>query len=299
MKTGNGDLADRPLGRRGPADLDRHPLDERHDRGLVDEAHLEVELGELRLAVAAQVLVAEAAGDLEVAVDARDHQQLLELLGALGQGVDVARLEAARDDEVARALRGALDQDGGLDLDEAVGVVDLADRLDEAAAQQEAALHRLAPDVEVAVLEAEGLVDRRVGVVEVERRRLRLVEDPHGAGLELDVAGRELRVLRAGLAPLDDALERHDELGSQAAGLGVRLGGVARVDHHLRDPVPVAQVDEDQLPVVAPPVDPAGELRRRARVVRPQVPAGVGAVGRGEADGVGGHGRAPGTRRWA
>ncbi len=52
-------------------DLDRHRLDEGHHRLLVDEAHLEVELGELGLAVAAQVLVAVAAGDLEVAVDAR------------------------------------------------------------------------------------------------------------------------------------------------------------------------------------------------------------------------------------
>jgi hypothetical protein len=49
------------------------------------EAHLEVELGELRLAVAAEVLVAEAARDLEVAVDAGHHQQLLELLRALGR----------------------------------------------------------------------------------------------------------------------------------------------------------------------------------------------------------------------
>ena len=71
---------------------------------LVDEAHLEVELGELGLAVAAQVLVAVAARDLEVAVDAGDHQQLLELLRALRQRVDVARLEARRHDEVAGAL---------------------------------------------------------------------------------------------------------------------------------------------------------------------------------------------------
>ena len=76
----------------------------RHHRVLVDEAHLEVELGELRLAVAAEVLVAEAAGDLEVAVDAGDHQELLELLRALRQGVDGARLEPRRDDEVAGAL---------------------------------------------------------------------------------------------------------------------------------------------------------------------------------------------------
>ena len=127
------ELLDGAVGRRRPRDLDDHLLDEGHDRVLVDEAHLEVELGELRLAVAAQVLVAEAAGDLEVAVDAGDHQQLLELLRALRQRVDAPRLEPRRDDEVARALGRRLDEDRRLDLDEAVGVVDLADRLDEAA----------------------------------------------------------------------------------------------------------------------------------------------------------------------
>ena len=39
-----------------------------------------------------------------------DHQQLLELLRALRQGVDRARLEARRHDEVAGALGRALDQ---------------------------------------------------------------------------------------------------------------------------------------------------------------------------------------------
>ena len=38
---------------------------------LVDERHLDVELGELRLAVGARVLVAEAARDLVVALEAR------------------------------------------------------------------------------------------------------------------------------------------------------------------------------------------------------------------------------------
>ena len=114
-------------------DLDDHRLDEVHDRGLVDEAHLEVELGELRLAVAAEVLVAEAARDLEVAIDARDHQQLLELLRALRQRVDVARLEPARDEEVAGALGRGLDQVRRLDLDEAGLVVRVADRVDEPA----------------------------------------------------------------------------------------------------------------------------------------------------------------------
>jgi len=79
----------------------RHELlDEGVDVLLVDEARLDVELGELRLAVGAQVLVAEAAGDLVVALDARDHQQLLEQLWRLRQGVDGARRLARGHQEV-------------------------------------------------------------------------------------------------------------------------------------------------------------------------------------------------------
>jgi hypothetical protein len=83
-------------------------------------------------AVAAQVLVAHAARDLEVAVDARHHQDLLELLRALGQGVDAPRLEPRRHDEVTRALGRALDQERRLDFDEAVLLVHRPNRIDEA-----------------------------------------------------------------------------------------------------------------------------------------------------------------------
>ena len=63
---------------------------------LLDEGHLEVELGELGLAEAAQVLVAEAAGDLVVALVAAHHQQLLEQLRRLRQRVERARPHARR-----------------------------------------------------------------------------------------------------------------------------------------------------------------------------------------------------------
>ena len=205
-------LQDRPLGCRRLADLDGNQLDELHHGCLVHEAHLEVELGELRLAVAAQVLVAVAAGDLEVAVEPGDHQQLLELLRALRKRVDAARLETRRDDEVAGAFRGALDQRRRLDLDEPVRVVDLADRLDHPAAQQEPPLHRLAANVQVAVLEADALVDRRIGFVDIERRGLGLGQDLDGARAELDLARGELRVLRSGQPPCDLAGGAHHEL---------------------------------------------------------------------------------------
>ena len=73
----------------------------------VGEAHLRVELHELELPVGAQVLVAQAAGDLVVAVEAADHQQLLEQLRALRQRVELARRQPRRHHEVARALRAS------------------------------------------------------------------------------------------------------------------------------------------------------------------------------------------------
>ena len=284
------DLLDRPVGRRRPRHLDGHRLDEAHHGLLVDEAHLEVELGELRLAVATQVLVAIAARDLEVAVDARDHEQLLELLRALRQGVDAARLEPARDDEVAGALGCRLDERRRLDLDEPVRVMDLADGLDHAAAEQQAVGHRLASDVEVAVLEAQALVDRRIGLVDVERRRLRLGQDLEVGRAQLDLAGRQARVLGPGETAGDLARDGDDELAAHPAGDLVGLRGVGLVDDDLGEAVAVAQVQEDQLAVVAAPVDPAGQPGVRAGIGRPQLAGGVGPIRRGEAGGRGRHG---------
>ena len=54
-----------------------HALREVHDILLADEGGLDVDLGELRLAVMTQILVPVAAGDLVVAVHPGHHQQLL------------------------------------------------------------------------------------------------------------------------------------------------------------------------------------------------------------------------------
>ncbi len=71
-----------------------HVLDRGHHIVLLDEAHLHVHLRELGLTVGAQVLVAEALGHLVVALHAADHEELLQELRALRQGVEVARLGA-------------------------------------------------------------------------------------------------------------------------------------------------------------------------------------------------------------
>ena len=96
--------------------------DEAEDVVLVDEARLHVELRELELSVGAQVLVAHAARDLVVAIEAADHQELLGDLGTLRQDVELAGLQARRHDELARALRRRRPEQRRLDLAETLRV---------------------------------------------------------------------------------------------------------------------------------------------------------------------------------
>jgi hypothetical protein len=128
--------AGRGLGRRqhGPGDDGEHVV-------LVGERHLCVELHELELAIGAQVFVAQAPGDLEVAVEAADHEELLEELRALRQGVERAGLEAGGNDEVARSLRGRCDEHRRLDLDEALLLHRPPDGAVDRGAQAQVALH--------------------------------------------------------------------------------------------------------------------------------------------------------------
>ena len=161
----------------GPADaledVRQQPLVDRDHVLDVDEGHLDVELGELGLAVGAGRLVAEAARHLVVALEAGDHQQLLEQLRRLRQRVEGALLLAAGDEEVAGALGGRAGQDRRLDVDEALAVEELAHRRDDPVAQHQRLAHLLAAQVEVAVAQPRVLADLAAEALDLEGRRLR------------------------------------------------------------------------------------------------------------------------------
>ena len=89
---------------------------------LVGKGHLHVQLVELAGgAVAPGVLVPEAGGNLEVPVKPRGHQQLLELLRRLGQSVELAGVLPSGHQVIPGALGGGGGEDGGGDLQEALG----------------------------------------------------------------------------------------------------------------------------------------------------------------------------------
>ena len=236
---------------------------------LADEAHLHVHLHELVLAVGAQVLVAQAAGHLVVAVDTGHHQQLLEQLRRLRQGVERAGLLARRHEELAGAFGRRRHEHRRLDLDEALGVHRVAHGGVDRRADPQVLLHPLATQVEVAVLEADVLVDVVGAGVDRERRRVGLAQHLDDTVADLDLAGREVGVDRALRALADDAGDPHDVLAAHVDVV---------VDDALDDARVVAQVDERQvLAVLATAADPAADADGLADVRRAQVAAQVGA----------------------
>ena len=217
----------------------------------VDEAHLEVELGELRLPVGAEVLVPEAAGDLVVPLEPADHQQLLEQLRRLRQGVPLARLQPDRDDEVARALRRGAGEVRRLHLGETVPVHDLAGDPADLRAHAHGLRRPLPAQVEVAVLVAD-VVRRRLVGLDRERQRRRRREHLEGGGGDLDLAGGQLRVLVALRTAADLTGHEHAVLVAQVVGLLL-------ADDDLDVSRGVAEVEEDDAAVVAAAGHPAGE----------------------------------------
>jgi hypothetical protein len=254
--------------------LGHEPLHDREEVVAVEERGLDVDLRELGLPVEPEILVPEAAHDLEVALEPRHHQDLLEELGRLGERVEAPPGQPARDQEVAGALRGRAREHRRLDLDEALAVEVVAHGPADLVAEQEVAHHERAAEVEVPVPEPERL-HRLLALVERERERLRFVEDLDRLDQHLDLAGREARVDGPLRAPLDQPADGEDELGPDAADRRVGGGVRGRVEDELGDPLAVPEVDEDQAAVIAPAVRPAHEGGRPPGIRRAERPARV------------------------
>ena len=137
---------------------------------MAKEGALDVDLGEFRLAVGPEVLVAEAPGNLVVTLDAADHEQLLEKLRALGEGIEAALLRPRGDEVIAGPFRGREVEARGLDLEEAVFLEILPGRAADLRPGPQPLGEDRAAQVEIAVFEARLL--EGIGFVGDDERRL-------------------------------------------------------------------------------------------------------------------------------
>ncbi len=261
----------RPLAHDRLGRVEHRLVDERHHVVLVDEARLGVELHELILAISPHVLVAEATGDLVVAIDAADHQQLLEELRALRQRVERTGARARRHEELAGTLGRRRHQHRRLDLDEALSLHRCPDRAVHLGADAEVALHPLATHVEIPIAKPDRLVDLVGALVDGERRWLGDREHLDSAVTDLDIAGGEVRVRGAIGARTYRAADSYHVLRPEIRGA---------IDDALHQPGVIADVDEREvLAVLAPTRHPSADGDLPPRVGCAELAAKVGALG--------------------
>ena len=244
---------------------------------LRDEAHFEVELIEFaRATVGARVFVAEAGRDLEIAVEARDHQQLFEHLRRLRQRIEFAGMDAAGHQIVARALGRRGGQDRGLEFGEALIGHAAAQAGNHVRTQHDVGVQAFAAQIEEAVFQADVLriilfaCDRHR---QFDRRRL----DRDVARAHFNRARRQVRVDRFGRARDDVAGDRHHAFGTQA--VEDRERRIAAVGDDLGKPIMVAQIDEQQPAMVALAMHPSRDADRLADLFGAKLAAIMGAIG--------------------
>ena len=151
----------------------------------------------------------------------------------------------------------------------------LADGQRDVVAQAEVALHLGPAQVDVAVLEADffvldGFFRRR------KRRQASVIEDQQLGGLDFDFAGGHFGVDGVRVAEADFAHGGDDVFRADLFALEMAIGRELFVKHDLGDAGAVAEVEEDEVAVVAAAVDPAHEHNLLAGVGGAQVAAEVG-----------------------
>jgi hypothetical protein len=161
----------------------------------------------------------------------------------LRQRKELTRMNAARHEEVARALRRRFGQNRRLDLPEPLVVEVVSQRQRDAVAKPKVALQSRPPQIEVAILEPDLLGD--VGVLRNgERRSLGLIQNANVARPHLHLAGWHARVGRLWRTPLHATFNGNDILRAQAFGAVEQFFGPFHDD--LRVPVAVANIDKEQ-----------------------------------------------------
>ena len=236
------------------------PFHQLLDLRLIEERSLDVELGEFRLPVRAQIFVPKTAHDLIVALEARNHQQLLVNLRRLRQREKFSRMGAAGHQVIARALRRRLGEHRRLDVDEARVIEIVPHRARDPMPQQQSLAHFFAPQIDIAKAQPHLFADM---LVELKRQGLRTVQNLEFLAQHLDLAGLQVGIRGAGRPRPDHPGNLQHELIAHAF-RHREHGGLVRIEYDLQQPLPVAQIDENDAAMVPAAMGPARDGDRLA-----------------------------------
>ena len=258
----------------------QHAFDQLKNVLLSDERGFDIDLSELWLAICPEVFVAKTAGNLEIALHASNHEQLLVLLRCLRKRVKITGAETGWNEEVASAFRSAFRKDRSFDFRECVFVQVIPDGFGDAVTKADILGHARTAQVQVAVFHPQIFV--RELFIQLKGENFRFVQDFDFGDFDLNLAGVDIRIDSAGsikfgtLGNLSGYLKHVflPELVAQFGGLGVLLS----FEDNLCHPFPVAQIDEDDAGVVAIGIHPTDKCDGLADVLFAQFVAMMGSV---------------------
>ena len=239
-----------------------------HDFVLVDERHFDVDLREFRLTVSAEVFVTEALGNLEVAVHAGNHQELLVLLRRLREGVELARVHTGRHEVVTCAFRSGFAKARSFDVFKTVRVEEVVHGLEEAALEEELLLDPRTAEVQIAVLQAEVVVFLAffVRVVNGQGRSESGVQNFELVSLDFDFTRSELFVRVAFFTGINLTSHVNNVFVTELFGGLQNFGIVVRIENDLGLAILVAEVNENHTTMVAAAIHPTGECYGLANI---------------------------------
>ena len=195
---------------------------------------------------------------MKVFFHAADHEQLLEKLGRLGQGIEFPPVRPAGDQEIPRPFRRGAGEQGGFHLDKACLIQKTARALGQCVAQTQVGRKTRPAQIQAAMLQTQ--IFRRVqALVQHKGRGTRGVEQFPGCDHHLYVPGAHIGVAHAFRPGAHITPGGQHILGAQHMRPGVRLGRGLGAENNLGQPFPVAQVHKDQPAVIPAELHPAHE----------------------------------------
>ena len=245
-----------------------HALEDIENILLLHKRHFAVDLRKLGLTVGPQVFVAETLYNLEIAVEARHHQQLLEGLRRLRQRIELARIHSRRYHKVAGSLGSRLNQYRRLHLEE-VQLVEITTYLEgHLVTQLEIAAYNGTAQVEVTVLHANIVAAIRL-VFDGKGRSFCGMEHHQFFGYDFNVARRQIGVLVRALG--HGTRHLYHIFAPQFIGLVAQTGVGLLVKYQLSDTVAIAQIDKSHTTHLTAALHPTGQGYLLAHMAQSQL----------------------------
>ena len=163
-----------------------------------NERHFAVDLGEFRLSVCSQVLIAETFHNLEVFIEACNHKQLLESLGRLGKCVESSGLHPAGNNKIACSLGSGFNKNWRFHLNKTYRIHIFPNLLRHLVAKHYIVFHGTSPKVEVPVFHPDLFTPVSL-LLNCKRWQLASVQDYKPGDFNLDLSSRNFNIF---IAPL-------------------------------------------------------------------------------------------------